>query len=227
MQVIERDAGSGAEQVAHVQPAVERWLGWTGLVPLPAFLALHLGRELALAFAGDVSDVVRPPPTLAVQLTAWLLVWMPLVAHAGLGAWLLLGPGARPARVSDVPRPARVVSRATAVLALLFVGYHGRAYGLAHWLGESDARDAGFRLLAELSAVHFGAPLSAAAYVLGVLATITHGSLGIHRVLLRQGFLQSARQRRASARACAAFGVVLFMMGAAAVVRVATGVLLR
>ena len=43
------------QQVAHARPAVERWLVLSGLVPLPAFLALHLARELSLAFATDVS----------------------------------------------------------------------------------------------------------------------------------------------------------------------------
>lgn len=223
----EDGAASKAEQLAHTRPAVERWLAWSGLVPLPAFLLLHLLREVSLAFANDVGDVVRPAPSVLARLTAWLLVWLPLAIHAALGVYLRLRGRPSPSPVSDVPRLARLVSRFAAVLALLFVAYHGRVYALAVWLGESDARDAGFRLLTELSSSRFGVPLASGAYVVGLLATAAHAGLGTHRTLLLEGLLDAPGKRQASARACAAFGVLLFALGAAAVIRVASGVLLR
>jgi hypothetical protein len=81
--------------------------------------------------------------------------------------------------------------------------------------------------LAELASFRFGVPLAGGAYLLGLLATATHAGLGIHRALLTQGVLKTEAQRRASARACAAFGSLAFLVGAAAVIRVASGVLLR
>ena len=228
----EDSAASKTEQLAHGRPAVERWLSWSGLVPLPAFLLLHLGRELQLSFANDVSDVLRPAPSVVSTVSAWLLVWLPLTAHALLGAWFVLS-GRRLSHLTgegegaDVPAQSRQVSRVTSVLSLLFIAYHARAYGLSVWLGEADARDAGFRLLAELSSTTSGVPVFGGLYLLGLLATVTHTGLAVHRALAAEGLLATAARRRASARACAAFAALLFCVGAAAVIRVASGVLLR
>jgi succinate dehydrogenase/fumarate reductase cytochrome b subunit len=227
MQVIEDGAASKAEQLAHARPAVERWLSWSGLVPLPAFLLLHLLRELHLAFANDVSDVLRPAPGLLALATSWLLVWLPLLVHAGLAVFFLLSGRRLPPLAVDVPSLPRLVSRVTAVLTLLFVLYHARTYAFSVWLGEADARDAGFRLLAELSSTKLGVPVLSGVYLLGLLATVAHTGLSLHRALAREGLLETAARRQASARACAAFGALLFATGAAAVIRVASGVLLR
>jgi succinate dehydrogenase/fumarate reductase cytochrome b subunit len=229
MQVIEEGAASKNTQLAHERPAVERWLSWSGLVPLPAFLFLHLLRELQLAFHDDVSDVLRPAPSTLGQLTSWLLVWLPLLVHAALGVFFLLSRRrlSPPSTAADVPALPRLVSRISAALALLFVAYHARSYSVSVWLGEADPRDAGFRLLAELSSTRFGVPLLGGAYLLGLLATVTHAGLAVHRALVVEGLLATAARRRASARACAGFGALLFGVGAAAVIRVASGVLLR
>jgi succinate dehydrogenase / fumarate reductase, cytochrome b subunit len=227
MQVTEDGAASKTTQLAHERPAVERWLSWSGLVPLPAFLLLHLSRELWLAFASDVSQVLRPAPSLLGQVSSWLLVWLPLGVHVALGVYL----AARGQRLSalrvDVPPLARLVSRVTSVIALLFVVYHAKSYALPVWFGEASPQDSGFRLLAELSSTRFGVPVLGGAYLLGLLATVTHTALAVHRALLGQGLLESAARRSGSARACAAFGVVLFLLGASAVIRVASGLLLR
>ena len=224
----EDSAGSNAEQLAHGRPAVERWLSWSGLVPLPAFLILHLCRELQLGFATDVSDVLRSAPGVGATITTWLLVWLPLSVHAALGAWFLATRRQlSPIRGGDVPALPRRLSRVTGALALAFLVYHARSYGLLVWLDQADARDAGFRLTAELSSTRFGVPLIGGAYLLGLLTTVTHAGLAVHRALLAEGLAATPARRRVSARACAAFGALSFCIGAAAVIRVATGVLLR
>lgn len=228
MQSSEQSAAPDPEQVAHARPAVERWLTLTGLVPLPVFLVLHLGRELMLARATDVSQLLRAQPSTFASLTALLLVWLPLGAHVLLGGWLLARGRAtlRPAG-DDVARPALAVSRLTSALALAFLLYHAREYPLAVWLGDADARDAGFRLVARLSATSWGVPLRAGVYLLGLAATVAHAGLALHRALLREGALHSAARRRLSARLCAALSVSGFAVGAAAVIRVASGAFFR
>jgi hypothetical protein len=228
MQVTEDGAGSKAEQLAHARPAVERWLSRSGLVPLPVFLVLHLLRELRLAFVGDVSEVLRPAPGLLALATSWLLVWLPLLVHVGLAVDLLLSGRRLGAPAGgDLPALARLVSRVTALLALLFVLYHGRSYGFAVWAGEADARDAGFRLLAELSSTKLGVPLASGAYLLGLLATVTHAGISVHRALAAEGLLATAARRHRSARLCTALAVLSFAAGAVAAIRVASGVFLR
>jgi succinate dehydrogenase/fumarate reductase cytochrome b subunit len=228
MQSSEQSAAPDPEQVAHGRPAVERWLTLTGLVPLPVFLVLHLSRELVLSRASDISQLIRPQPSAFAGLTALALVWLPLAVHLALGAWLLGARRAtRAAAALDVGKPALGVSRLASVLALLFVAYHAREYPLAVWLGEADARDAGFRLVARLSATSWGVPLRGGAYLLGLAATVAHSGLAVHRALLRAGWLRDARRRRRSAQLCAASSALLFMLGAAAVIRVASGALLN
>jgi len=214
--------------VAHSRPAVERWFSLSGLVPLPVFLVLHLSRELTLAFASDVSDLIRPSPGIGSTLTAALLVSAPLALHASIGVWLLISGRSllKPAG-DDVPALALRVSRWTSVAALLFIIYHAREYPVAVWLAEADARDAGLRLVGRLSSTSFGVPLLGGAYLLGLAATLAHSGLGVHRALLREGWLSTAARRHTSARLCAGASALLFALGAAAVIRVASGVLLH
>jgi succinate dehydrogenase/fumarate reductase cytochrome b subunit len=226
MQVSE-SAAAKTTGVAHERPSVERWLRWSGLVPLPAFLALHLGRELSLALATDVSEVVRQSPGVFGLLSSALLVWLPLGLHAALGVWVLTSGKPRAALSSDVAPPVRIASRVCSVVALLFVVYHARQYPLATLLGEADARDAGLRLIGELAGTTWNVPARGGAYLFGLGATAAHAGLGVHRGLLAQGLLESPAKRRASARLCALGASALFVVGAAAVIRVASGVLLR
>ncbi len=223
----EPNAAAKTEGVAHTRPSVERWLCWSGLLPLPAFLMLHLGRELSLATAQDVADVVRGTPSAFSVVTSALLVWLPLALHATLGVWSLTSRSPAPAPALDVRPPARLVSRVGSVVALLFVLYHARHYPLATLLGEADARDAGFRLIGEVASTSWGVPLRGAVYLLGLGATIAHGGLGVHRALLRLGILDGEGRRQASARLCTVVAALLFCVGVAAVIRVASGVLLR
>jgi hypothetical protein len=222
----EHSAGATAEQLAHARPAVERWLTWSGLIPLPAFLLLHLAHELGLAFATDVSEVVRPAPSLFSMLTSWALVWAPLAVHVGLASFFVLSGRKISTLPGDVARLPRTLSRVTSALALLFLAYHAQTFPLSVWRGDADAQDAGFRLIAELSSTRFGVPLAAAAYLLGLLATVTHAGLGMHRGLLAEGFLTDPARRRSSGRACTLFGAACFCLGAAAVIRVASGLIL-
>jgi hypothetical protein len=227
MQGTESSAASNAEQVAHQRTAVERWLAWSGLVPLPIFLCLHVARELGLAFARDVAQVVRPAPGAFALVSSALLVWLPLLAHGALGAWLMARGRERTARVDDVAPLWRSLSRWSALAALSFILYHAAEFPLAVLRGQAAPEDAGFRLITRLSSTSQGVPLAGALYLLGLLATSTHAGLAVHRALLGEGFLASAERRRRSGRLCATFAVLSFMLGAAAVIRVATGVLLR
>ncbi len=227
MQGTESSAPSKAEQVAQRRTAVERWLVWSGLVPLPVFLCLHVTRELTLAFAGDVSQVLRPTRGAFSLISSVVLVWLPLTLHGALGAWLVAsGRKLRPLP-ADVSALARALSRACALGALAFVLYHAGELPLPVLRGRAAAEDTGFRLIAQLSSTAAGVPAAAALYVLGLLATTAHAGLAVHRGLLGEGWLDSATRRRRSARLCAALSLLTFALGAVAVIRVASGVLLR
>jgi succinate dehydrogenase/fumarate reductase cytochrome b subunit len=228
MQTTEQNAAPSVEQMARERPLVERWLTWSGVLPLPAFLVLHLGRELSLAFAHDVAQLLREAPSVPGVVTSALLVWLPLVVHGALGVYCLAtGRGRRSGTESAAAALARRVSRFSSVPALAFVVYHGWQFPIAVWLGHADARDAGFRLVGLLASTSGGLPLAAVLYLLGLSATVAHASLALHRALAGEGLLDTEARLRASARACTIGGAVLFAVGASAVIRVASGALLR
>jgi hypothetical protein len=230
MQGTEQSARPKAEQVARARPPVERWLTWSGLVPLPVFLALHLSTELYRSFAADVSELERDAPGTFQLVTLVLLVWVPLAVHGGLGLWrLLLGErerGDRP-RDPDVARLPRVLSRVFSIIALAFLLQHTRELIAPVWLGASDPRDLGFRLVASLSSTRWALPLSASAYLLGLAATLAHAGLAAHRGLLGEGLLTTSKRRTRSAQLCATLAALLFGVGAFAVIRVASGSILH
>src|SRR5688572_7920529 len=116
MQVTEPSAAAKTEGVAHTRPSVERWLCWSGLLPLPAFLLLHLGRELSLSTATDVAALVRGAPSAFSLATSALLVWLPLSVHAALGVWCLASGGSALPLEGEVRAPARAVSRLCSVV---------------------------------------------------------------------------------------------------------------
>ena len=199
----------------------------SGLVPLPVFLLLHVSRELSLAFVSDVSELVRRAPSVFSQASALVLVFLPLVVHVGSASWLLVS-GRPPRQLEpDVPPLARRVSRLSALGALAFLLYHGATFPLATLRGQAAAEDAGLRLVALLSSTVSGMPLSGALYLLGLLATSAHAGLAVHRGLLSEGLLREPARRRVSARLCGAGAALSFWLGALAVIRVASGVVLR
>jgi hypothetical protein len=223
----EPQPGSNAQPLAHSRPVVERCLLWSGLVPLPAFLVIHVARELRSSFATDISAVARATPGTLSELCSLLGVWLPLGVHVGAAAVLWLR-GQLPRKLeADVAPAARSISRVCAVLGLAFLLYHAQTLVVPVWLGQAAPEDAGFRLLEELSSTSSGVPLNGGLYLLGLLAIATHTALGVHRGLLVEGVLDRPDRRRLSARACAAGGAALFCAAAASVIRVASGALLR
>ncbi len=227
MQVTDETQASTTEPVTRPRPAVERWLALSGALPLPVFLALHLGREAVLAGASDVAELVRPAPSVLSTITMVCLVWLPLLLHAALGLWFLVTGRKLTLLTFDPPAFLRDLSRLASVPALGFVLYHAQEYAVPAWFGQVDPRDAGFRLVAALSSTRSGFPVLAGGYLLGLLATLVHAGIGVHRALLAEGVLHTSARRHGSARFCAAAALVLFSIGASAVIRAAGGSLLK
>jgi succinate dehydrogenase/fumarate reductase cytochrome b subunit len=214
--------------LARPRPAVERLLAFSGAVPLPVFLILHLGGQALRSAPADVSELARETATLGEMLTSLLLVWTPLVLHIALGVWSLFRRRPLSAGLAqpDLAPGLIVLSRATALLALAFVLLHTLGLSLPVWLGRRAASDSGFWLIAELSGLSFGVPLRAGAYLLGLAATLTHAGLGLQRLLLAEGRLQAPGRRKLARDCCAGACIALWALGALTVIRVASGALL-
>src|SRR5262249_45748197 len=149
-----------------------------------AFLVLHLAMN-ARAIAGDAAfaravDALHRTPALPV-LEA-LLVFAPLLFHAGVGAWLVLTRRSF-AEPSPYPGALRAAVRATGLVVLAFLAMHlpelrFRALAVSSASSSSAARlDGGelaTALAADLSSVSYAVPWRGAAYLVGAGCVTFH-----------------------------------------------------
>lgn len=192
---------------------------WTGVVPTGAFLALHL-----LRVGSDLPRVAvatwLSTPLLAAEL---LLVWLPLALHAVYGFGIVLGRAAAPSRSCLRTRWARGLLRGTGVLsagAIVAHAVHVRWPVLrGAWL-PSDVHARMIDALATTTAQ--GVPLAAAAHLLGTAVLVAHFTQGLF-VALAERRIPNHVSRDKLLVSCAWGGVVLFALGALAVLRLATG----
>jgi succinate dehydrogenase/fumarate reductase cytochrome b subunit (b558 family) len=206
-----------------------RWLrlhSATGVLPLGAFLVLHLwingratqGRE---AYDGLVRRIQSTPGLVVLEV---LGIYAPLLFHAAYGAWLTgTGQPLRP------PPPhakswARPLQRATGAATLAFLGYHLWTVRLQTMLGNLRSADFFPALTDTLSATtRSGIPLAAAAYLVGLAAASYHLANGLTGFCLDLGLATTARATRMVSLACTISGMALFLLGANTVVYFATG----
>ena len=204
---------------------VRRLFSLCGLLPLGVFLVVHLAIN-ASALAGSsafarTAGWARDLP--ALPLVEWLLVFVPLAAHAGLGLWLIVRR--RPLEpAAPYARGLRLTMRVTAVGTLCFLAAH---LSELRFRGSSDALTPGVLatlLDAHLSSTRYGVPWAGVAYLLGAACATFHfacGSWGAFAVS-RAG-LASARRRHLAAWASVAAGIAMWVVFADVVVLRATG----
>jgi succinate dehydrogenase / fumarate reductase cytochrome b subunit len=197
----------------------------SGVVPLGAFLALHLAlNESAVwsynAFVRVVGAIDRTP---LLRLLEAVFIFVPLAWHAAFGLWLVVS-GRPLAPASPYPARLRLAVRVTGVLATAFLAMH---------LPEFRFRMAGARLgggelatllAAELSSTSHGVPWRGVAYLAGTGCVAFHFAAGFW------GFFAASRLgrngavgRRRAAWGAAALGAAIWLAFANIVVFHATG----
>lgn len=196
----------------------------TGAVPLAGFLVLHLATQLS-ALGGPAryqrwATLPASPVWLALELA---LVYVPLALHVGLGAWRVLHPDAAPGERAGVPVEGRPLLRASGVILLVFLLVHVAELRLRLYTGELAASDYYDDLCARLSSTRWGGvPLTACGYLLGIAAAAHHAAQGLYQAALGLGLVGASRASRLR-RACVAFGLCCFGLGALIVIDLATG----
>jgi succinate dehydrogenase / fumarate reductase, cytochrome b subunit len=217
--------GPDPEASASAALRVRRAFSLSGVVPLGAFLVLHLAfnaRALwgGSAFATTADALDRLP---ALPIVESLLVFAPLVFHGALGLWLVAArrPLAPPA---PYPRGMRIAMRATGVGVLAFLAVHLPTIRF-HLPG---ARPGGGELAtlldAQLSTMWHGVPWPGLLYLAGTACVTLHFACGLwgFYATTRAGRESAARRRRA-AWAAAGLGVLMWATFADVVVLRATG----
>jgi succinate dehydrogenase / fumarate reductase cytochrome b subunit len=157
-----------------------------------------------------------------VAVAEIVFVGVPFAFHALYGFWSWRRP--RP----DLDRfPAETAwvhgaQRISGLVLFVFVLAHFwelRAQRALHGLPYDALYST---MMMHLSSTSHGVPLMAIAYLLGVTAAVFHLSAGVWTYLVGSTSLRGAALTRAG-WACAAFGLLLFAVGASTVVSIATG----
>lgn len=197
---------------------------WAGLLPLAGYLVVHLLRQASVLW-GERAYFTWG----AAEPSAWrlglsiVLVYLPVMVHAGLGLRRLSSPLDALGRAS-VNRPLRrALQQLSAAVLLVFLLVHLWQFGVPSWTGTLAASDYYPELCASLSSTRWGGvPWVAMGYLLGVAAAALHGAHGLYHGLLGLGFICPGRER-VWARCCGVLGLSLFGLGALIVIDLATG----
>jgi hypothetical protein len=198
-----------------VTPWLDRAFEVSSVLPLGAWLLLHVGRYASVLFGAETVGARRSPsgPELAAEA---LLVWLPLVFHVGYAPVVARRRGA----VQTATGAAGLVllHRLASVPIALFLLDHFVRFRLPVLRGEAYPSDSVQRLAAELSTTRAGVPWVAALGLAGTLAAAFHLGYGLYRIGVRR------RSDSLGLRVgCAAAGAGVGLLGVLVLVRLAAG----
>lgn len=172
------------------------------------------------AFTRAVFDIQALPYLPLIEIFG---IFVPLAFHAIYGVVLALSakPNVRAYRYAR--NWLYVLQRTSGLVAFAFIGYHLYEYRIQKWLFGMRSDAFYGALSAHLSGTAISVPWLALFYLIGVLATSFHFANGLWGVLFSWGVTVTRAAQRRSAYACAALGLLLFLLGANTVLYFATG----
>ena len=213
---------------------VRRLHSLLGLVPIGGYLCFHLATNAAVLDGAqtyqrraDQIHVLGPTTLLVLE---WTLIFLPILFHGVVGT-IIVTRGKR--NVAGYPYAENVrytLQRATGVIALLFILWHVfHMHGWFHfdWWVKNVARPLGGAQFnpeyaaATASSALRGSVLVQALYAVGVLASVYHLANGLWTMGITWGVWTSPRAQRWANLPCAAVGMVLAVIGLAALVSMA------
>jgi len=200
-----------------------------GIVPVGVFVCFHLFANATILAPGEpgaqfqkgIEQIHALGPFLApVEI---IFIFLPLLFHALLGVkiWLTSSPNLQNYRYFSNAR--YTFQRVTGVLAFVFIMYHvwqmhwfGGPFGGGHFKLHSQAGTP-TGALTTAQAIQ-ASPWIMVAYLIGVSCTVFHLANGIWTALITWGITIRPATQRASGYVCAAFGIILGIVGIGAVI---------
>jgi succinate dehydrogenase/fumarate reductase cytochrome b subunit len=169
-----------------------------------------------------------PPAAPAAEhgISGWLvaevmLVFLPLLYHSAYGSALMLSRK-QPQDARPSERALESTQRGTGVFLLFALAVHCYRFHAPVLLGDRYSEHTPHVLLAELSRTSYGLPLVAALELGLVFAAAFHTAYGLYKLALKHA--RRAAERERSFRLLATgFGVGVSVVGAYAIIRIATG----
>jgi succinate dehydrogenase/fumarate reductase cytochrome b subunit (b558 family) len=197
----------------------------SGVIPVGVFVIEHLWTNAKAlqgegAFTQAVADIQALPYLPLIEIFG---IFLPLAFHSFYGVVLAFA-GKPNVRLYRYGRNwLYVLQRASGMVAFLFIGYHLYEFRIHKWLLGMRSEAFYGELSSHLSTTWLGVPWLAIFYLVGVLAVSFHFANGVWGFLFSWGVTVTRASQRRSAYACAALGVVLFVLGANTVLYFATG----
>ncbi len=189
---------------------LRRLFSLTGVVPLGAFLVVHVvvnARAVrgGQAFAQSADALARIPALPVIEL---LFVLLPLVLHAAFGLWLV---ASRQPLTEPSPYPPAVAAamRVTGLVALAFLAMHLPELRFRGLLRSPTGGELATRLAEDLSSTWHGLPWRGAAYLIGSACVMFHFGAGFW------GYFARTRRGAADVRARRWAGLGVVMVGTA------------
>lgn len=204
---------------------IRRLHSLSGLIPVGVFLCVHLSANASVLAPGPAGAEfqisverihILGPLLVPVEIVG---IFIPLLFHTIVGFQILLTARSNAQYYPYGANVRYTLQRATGVIAIVFILYH---VWQMHWFGKGILGGGKFELY-DASGGPSAAATTAAAiqaawyimplYAIGVLASVFHLANGVWTLLITWGITIKPKTQRASGYVCAAFGVLLAVLG--------------
>ncbi len=205
---------AGPSFLARHEFLLRRLHSLSGLVPVGAYMVVHLVTNAsvlggAATFQGNVDKIHALGPLLPI--VEWTFIFIPILFHAIFGFVIIKGGLPNTQNYAYRNNFRYTLQRITGVLAFVYIAFHIwhlHHYGHSLGGGKFDPEHATSSTAAALNSL----PVKIA-YAIGMLSCVFHLANGIWMMGITWGvWVSPAAQRRAD-YICAAFGIVVAVIG--------------
>ena len=209
---------------------IRRLHSLTGLVPVGAYMCIHLITNASTLggpamFQRNVDLIHTLGP--ALPIVEWSFIFLPLIFHAVVGVVIIRSGNPNLSSYYYVGNVRYFLQRATAWIALFFIGYHVfHMHGWFHnqawlnligrWGHQFDPERA-----TSTAAIALGSTLAKLVYFIGVSASVFHFANGLWTMGITWGVWTSAKAQQRANWLCGAIGVGLMFVSIGALIGVA------
>lgn len=210
---------------------IRRLHSLTGLVPVGAFLVVHLMTNAAILDTADTYqrrvDLIHSLGTYTLEVVEWAFIFLPILFHGVIGM-IIVARGKRNVELYPYRENLRyTLQRWTGVIAFAFIFWHvfqTRGWINSQWWLQHVTHPLGgglfeFKDAAQSSAeaVRQLAPWIAVVYAIGVLAAVYHFANGLWTMGITWGVWTGPRSQYWATVLCLGIGLVLAGFGLATV----------
>lgn len=206
--------------------AIRRIHSLTGIVPLGLYMCVHLATNASLLNGTQTFQravyLIHSPGKL-LPLLEWALIFLPLVFHAVIGVWIAKTGRSNLSSYNYSGNRRYAFQRWTGIIALVYLFFH-----ILHLHGWFHA-DLWLKAIEPLGFANFR-PYNAAStlvvamtgfvwpafYLIGMLACVYHFANGLWTAGITWGLWITPKAQKRATELCAAFGVVIGILGVSA-----------